>query len=448
MLIRTSLFMLGLLFAPVGVQAEDWPQWRGPRRDGSWRAANVVSSFSPSGLKATWREQIAAGYSGPTVSGGRVFVTDRIVEPNEMERVHCFDLATGDSIWTKSYLCPYGAISYKAGPRASVSVDGQRAYSLGSTGQLYCLKVANGETIWHRDLDAQYDISRPDDQTRMPIWGISASPLVVDDLVVLHIGGRDGACVVALDKRTGEERWRALDDRAQYTAPILIEQAGKEVVVVWTGDAVAGLDLRTGNVYWRHEMKPTRMPIGIATPIVKDDLLYVTSFYDGSLLLRLDRERPAVEQVWRARGKNERSTEALHSIISTPIWLGDHIYGVDSYGELRCLLAETGERIWEDSTATPRARWSTIHFTQRGDEVWMFNERGELIIAQLSPSGFAERSRTKLIEPTLEQLRQRDGVCWAHPAFAEGRVIVRNDQELACFDLREQPGGEEAAEQN
>ena len=113
----------------------------------------------------------------------------------------------------------------------------------------------------------------------------------------------------------------------------------------------------------------------------------------------------------------------------------DYIYGVDSYGELRCLKASNGDRVWEDQTATPRARWSTIHFVKNGDDIWMLNERGELIIGRLSPEGFKEIDRAKLIEPTTAQLRQRQGVCWSHPAFANRHVFARNDREMVCASL-------------
>ena len=125
----------------------------------------------------------------------------------------------------------------------------------------------------------------------------------------------------------------------------------------------------------------------------------------------------------------------MHSIISTPVWIGDHIYGVDSYGELRCLEAETGKRVWEDLTATPKSRWSTIHFVQNGDITWMFNERGQVIVSRLSPEGFDEISRADLLDPTIKQLKQRGGVCWSHPAFADKKIFARNDKELVCASL-------------
>ena len=196
-----------------------------------------------------------------------------------------------------------------------------------------------------------------------------------------------------------------------------------------------GVAPATGKLIWEHPFPAHRMPLGVAAPVLAGDLLFITGFYDGSLLLRLDQQRPRVEEVWKRRGQNELRTDALHSIISTPLVLDEHVYGVDSYGQLRCLQLKDGERVWEDLTAVPKARWSTIHFIQNGAITWMFNERGELMIARLSPEGFQELSRASLIEPTRGQLNQRDGVCWSHPAFAGKHIFARNDKELVCADL-------------
>ena len=217
----------------------------------------------------------------------------------------------------------------------------------------------------------------------------------------------------------------------------MIEQAGVRVLVCWTGDNVVGLNPQTGELYWQHPFPPSRMIIGVATPVFYKDQLFVTSFYDGLLMLRVNPNRLAVEEMWHRKGPDDHRTEGLHSIISTPIRLGDYIYGVDSYGELRCLDASTGDRIWEDLSAVPKARWSTIHFVGNHDKVWMFNERGELLITTLSPEGLHIISRAKLIEPTRDQLNRRGGVCWAHPAFAYKHVFARNDKELICANLEQ-----------
>jgi outer membrane protein assembly factor BamB len=145
--------------------------------------------------------------------------------------------------------------------------------------------------------------------------------------------------------------------------------------------------------------------------------------------------RPMAERLWRKVGPDEQKTESLHCMIGTPMLKGDYVYGVDSFGQLRCLNADTGERIWESQKAVPKARWAAIHMVQLQNRLVMFNERGELLFGGVSPEGFEEFSRAKLIEPTSDQLNQRDGVCWSHPAFANRHVYARNDRELVSASL-------------
>lgn len=425
---RIVLPFVVLLFT-CQVHADEWPQWRGPNRDGVWSEQGVYEKFPAEKLERRWTVPISSGYSGPTVAEGYVLVTDRIAEPQQMERIHCYDWKTGENKWTHEYDCAYVDVGYTAGPRASVTIDNGRAYALGTMGHLHCLDVDSGEVLWKHDCNAEYRI-------KMPIWGIAASPLTYKDLCIVQIGGA-GACVVAFDKQTGKEVWKSLDDQASYSAPIIIEQAGQKVLLVWTGEHLAGLEPTTGKVHWKLPTPPEKMVINISTPVLDAERkrVFLTSFYDGSRMIELDQDKLAAKKLWEKAGRSERDTEALHSIIATPVFDGEYVYGVDSYGELRCLKAANGERVWEDLTATPPNRWSNIHIVRNGDKYWMFNERGELIIAKLSPAGFHEISRAELIDPTTDQLRRRDGVCWAHPAYAHGHVFVRSDKELVCASL-------------
>ena len=408
--------------------AIDWPQWRGPNRDGVWQEKGVVQKFDEPQLPIRWRAKISNGYSGPTVADGRVYVTDRLITPTQTERVHCFDAMTGESIWSHSYECIYKKVGHPNGPRASVTIDNNRAYSLGTMGHLFCFSAAKGNIIWSKDLNTEY-------KARIPIWGIAAAPLVENNLIIVQIGGKDNACLVAFDKTTGKEKWRALNDSASYSAPIVIKQAGKRVLICLTGKRIVGLNPLTGKLHWQHAFTPSRMVISIATPVFQNNHLFISSFYDGSLMLKVNPDKLAVEKVWRRKGTNERITDSLHCCISTPVLQADYIYGVDSYGELRCLNMQTGDRIWESLDAVPKARWANIHMVRYEDKIWMFNERGELIISKLSPKGFHEISRTKLISPTEGQLNQRGGVCWSHPAFANKHIYIRNDEELVCANL-------------
>jgi outer membrane protein assembly factor BamB len=414
---------------PLSARAEDWPQWRGSNRDAVVNESGLRKTLPSGNLPRLWTVPVGSGYSGPTVADGRVYLTDRGPEDatSEVERVLCFDAKTGKELWNHSYDAPY-TISYRAGPRASVTVHDGRAYSVGAMGHFKCFDAISGDIRWQRDLVA-------DDQVRMPVWGITASPLVYDDLVIQVAAGAGEACVVAFDLETGEQRWQAIDERAGYAAPILIRQGDQDVVVCWTGESVSGLDPRTGKVFWRVPMEPRNMPIGVATPVVQGDRLFVSSFYDGSLLIQFDLDKPTAKQLWRRVGVDEKNTDALHCMISTPILKGDHIYGVDSYGELRCLDVKTGDRVWEDTTAVPRNRWATIHTMRHGDQEIMFNEQGELIFATVSPDGYHEHSRCKLIATTTKQLSRRDGVTWAHPAIANGHIFARSDNELVCASL-------------
>ena len=421
-LITLALSLLGV----AAQETQDWPQWRGVHRDGTWAETGVTDTL-PEQLPIKWRTPIGAGYCGPTVADGRVFVMDRVTEPKEQERVHCLDQDTGKILWTHAYDCRY-EISYKAGPRCSVLIHGDRAYALGSMGHLHCLRPKTGEVLWSHDLRTRYEI-------RMPIWGIAASPILESGLLIVPVSGKEGAYLVAFDPETGEERWRGFSDRGNYSTPTVVVQGGQRIVVCWTGDRVIGVFPKTGKLAWEIPFKAKNMPLGVADPVYHDGHLFFTGFYDGALLLRLHKDKPAVEEVWRRRGQNERRTDSLHSIISTPLIKDGHVYGVDSYGEFRCLELATGDRVWEDRTAVPRSRWATIHFVQNGKRTWMFNERGELMIAQLSPEGFKELARAQLISPTREQLNRRGGVCWSHPAFAHRHVFARNDQEIVCADL-------------
>lgn len=428
---KTLFLILITLLLHIQVFAANWPQWRGENRDGVWREEGIIQKFEHEQLPIRWRAEVANGYSGPTVANGRVYITDRLTSPNEFERVHCFDAMTGERIWSHSYESSYKKVGYPNGPRASVTVNDGRAYSLGSMGHFLCFDAANGDVLWSKDLYNEYKI-------KMPIWGIAASPLVEENLVIVQIGGSDNACLVAFDKVSGKEKWRALNDKASYSAPVIIEQAGKRILVCWTGNNVAGLDPMTGKLHWQHPFTPVKMVLNIATPVFENGYLFVSGFYDGSLLLKVSQDELSVEKVWRRRGKSERDTDSLHCCISTPIIQGDYIYGVDSYGELRCLDLKTGDRIWESLNATPKDRWSNIHMVRHEDKIWMFNESGELIISKLSPQGFHEISRTRLIEPTTGQLnRGGKGVCWSHPAYANKHIYIRNDRELVCADLSE-----------
>src|SRR5688500_14791266 len=201
-LVKTVACAVLVFYAFAPAQADDWPQWRGPLRDGTWRETGVLESFPTRELKPVWTAAVGPGYSGPTVAGDRVFVTDRAKTPEEQERVLCFDRASGKPLWTFAYPCVYRDLDYALGPRAAVTIADGRAFALGAMGHAHALDAATGKVIWARDLSGDF-------QANNNVWGVSSAPLVFGDLAIFQIGGQPDACLVALDVATGQERWRA-----------------------------------------------------------------------------------------------------------------------------------------------------------------------------------------------------------------------------------------------
>ena len=436
---RATVCGIGVLLA-LGVgpaAAEDWPEWRGKGRLGEWRETGILDVFPEAGLDVRWRTPVRAGYAGPAVAGGRVFVVDADRSAQSMEvveRALALDEATGEILWTREWDADYTGLifTWAVGPRATPTVDGDRVYVLGATGVLYCLAVETGAVVWRRDYRADYD-------AELPAWGMSGAPLVEGDLLIGLVGGRPGAKVVAFDKRTGEEVWRALpsDTEPGYSQPLVIEAGGVRQLIVWHPAAVVSLDPASGAVHWE---QPVRADYGmsVATPVRSGARLFVSSFYNGALMLGLDRDRPAASVLWKSASDSELLTEALHAVINTPVIQGGHVYGICSYGQLRALDAATGERLWETQAVTrERARWASAFIVRNGDRYFINNDRGELIIARFTPEGYEELDRTALIAPTSDpgNRRQLGTVNFSHPAYANRHVCARNDEEVLCASL-------------
>ena len=407
----------------------DWPQWRGAQRDGIWRETGTLEKFAEPTIPLRWSVPVGAGYGGPTVAAGRVYVMDYVKETSS-ERVLCLDWRTGAKLWEISYPCSYQGFTYEAGPRASVTVHDGRAYALGAAGNLHCLDAVSGEILWQRDLRGEYQI-------RMPNWGIAAHPIIEGELMITQIGGAGEACVVALDRRTGAERWKAFPDEASYAPPIAIDQAGRRLIVMALGFRLVAFDPADGTLRWSHEQPKSSWPIAIPAPVLVGDLMFYSNAHAGSYLFRLARDRPAVDVVWE-RGRRPRTEDTLHPVIPDPLVMNGLVIGVQTDGELRCLDLMTGKRQWETIEAMPKAWHATMHLIrvgETGDRAWIFTEEGNLILARLTAERYEELTRAKLLQPTLEQGPRGRAVTWAHPAFAYRHIFARSDRELVCADL-------------
>lgn len=454
MMRRSCLLALMVsVFQVPAAGADDWPQWLGPKRDGVWRENGIVASFPADGPKVRWRTKIGEGYSGPAVAQGKVIITDRILAAGTAnpknsfgrsrvagrERVLCLDEASGRTLWVHEYDCPY-QVSYAAGPRTTPVIDGSRVYTLGTMGDLLCLNLADGKVIWSKNFVRDYEAP-------VPLWGFAAHPLLDGDRLICLVGARD-ALAVAFDKHTGKELWKNLNaEEPGYAPPMIFTVGDKRQLIVWHPESLNGLEPEDGRLIWAYPFsgrnnRKLKAGLSIPTPRLDGDRLFLTAFYDGSLMVKLNGETKPT-YVWRSKGRSEQpdGTDALHSIMSTPIVKDGHIYGVCSYGELRCLDAATGKRLWSTHQATggKSLRWAHAFLVPQGKRYFLFNELGDLIIAKLSPKGYEEISRANILTPTNTMAPPAGRrVIWSHPAFANRSCYARNDQEIVCVDLADQ----------
>jgi outer membrane protein assembly factor BamB len=425
---------LTLLCLASIVSGDDWPQWLGPRRDAVWNEIGILSSFPEKGLTSLWRTPIAAGFSGPAVANGRVFVTDRVVSasrPNKKagsERILCLNSADGRVLWKYEYDCEY-AIDYPLGPRTTPVVTGANVYTLGAEGNLLCLDAKTGDVRWSHDLKKEYD-------TKSPTWGYAAHPLVDGQRLICMVGGK-GSAVVSFDKDTGKELWRSLTcQQLGYCPPMIYEAGGKRQLIVWHGEAVNSLDIETGRLYWSHPID-TYMGMAIATPRKLGDLLFVSPPYNPPHMFRLMADKPGATLVWKGDSKAVRKPNAIgfDSCFGTPFAEAGHVYGSSAYGELICIRADTGERLW--STLEPnngnKRQSSDIFIVKNGDRFFLYTEQGDLTIAKMTPNGYEQVSRTHLLDPTYATHGRE--VLWSHPAFANRCIYLRNDKEIICVSL-------------
>ena len=426
--------------AVAALRADDWPEIAGKGRLGVWNETGILDKFPEGGLKILWRTPIRAGYSGPAVADGRVFVLDYIEtqRPRGIERALALDEKTGKILWSQEWTADYRGISWPVGPRATPTVDGDRVYVVGADGKLFCLNVKTGEIIWKKDYVREYGA----DRLKWAFdWGFASSPLVDGDRLICLVGGQPDAKVVAFDKWTGKETWRALssDTELGVAQPIIITGGGTRQLIIWYPGAVASLDPITGKVYWEQPYK-VGGSMTVAIPVQHGSQLFFTTFYDGPLMLALDDKKPGATVLWKGKSDSEIQTDGLHAVVTTPTIIGDYIYGICSYGQLRCLRAKTGERIWETQAVTKeRARWASGIIVRNGDRLFINNDRGELIIAKASPDGYHEISRTPLIKPTSPPQNRRElvNVNWLYPAYANKHIYARNDEEIIAASLAE-----------
>jgi formylglycine-generating enzyme required for sulfatase activity/outer membrane protein assembly factor BamB len=398
--------------ASLTAAGEDWPRWRGPRGDGTWQGPKLAERWPDKGLRCLWRQPIGGGYAAVVAAEGRVVTMDYRKQPEEAERVVCFDGATGKVLWEHPYRVGYKGLSYGNGPRAAPTIHDRKVYTLGAVGHLHCLDLASGNVLWSIDLVREQ-------RARVPTWGFAAAPVIFEELLIVHVGAEPDGCLLALNRQTGKEVWRSLPDPAGYATPIVIESHGAPQLVCWTPQAARGVHPRTGQPLWTIPFEVT-YGTSIATPIFQEGMVLVSSYYEGSKAIRLGPAPTDAAVVWQDRRQ-------LRGLMAQPLYRAGDGYLLDKQHGLTCFELATGKKVWDDGNRlTPKGRnpQATLVWLGTTDRALALNAEGDLVLVRLSPAGYQELARANII-----------GATWAHPAYAGGQVYARSDQELVCVAL-------------
>lgn len=386
----------------AGESSGDWPQWRGPSRDGRSAETDLLTRWPSQGPPVVWKVPGGEGFSSLAISEGRLYT---LADRNGTEWVLCLDAQNGKELWKVRSAGSYQESQGGNGPRATPTVDGPRVYSLGASGTLLCLEKQTGKILWRRNiLD---DFNAPNLQ-----WGVSTSPLVENDLLLVNVGGK-GASIVAFNKHTGEVIWKAHDDVAGYSSPIGITVDGIREIVFFCGRAVLGVSPQGGKLHWRHPWLTTS-DMNIATPIFSDPYLFISSGRGtGSGLFRLRREGDGV------RADLVRTSSLMQNHFNSCVLVGEYLYGFDN-AILKCIRMLDGEVMW----ASRSVGKGSLIYAQ--GHLFILGEQGILGVAEATPEAYREQGRMEILEYKS----------WTPPALAGGKLYLRDQKQIVCLDLR------------
>ncbi len=399
--------------APANLFAgeNDWPQWRGPNRTGLSNESGLLESWPENGPELVWiHHDGGLGYSSNAVVDDRLYTMGL---REDAEFVIALDLDDGHEVWSTE-IGPLFTNGWGNGPRSTPTIRDGRVYALGAAGDIVCLQAADGKLVWNRTM-ADFGGSTPD-------WGYVESPLVDGERVVLTPGGTSGA-VVTLDRSTGDLLWQSkqFTDAAQYSSIIAVENHGVSQYVQRTMQSVVGLSL-SGQVLW-HAVFPGRTAV-IPTPIYRDGHVYVTAGYGtGCMMTEIDKNQKASQVYANKVMKNHHGGVVL---------VGDHIYGYsDGYG-WTCQAFDSGELVWNEKEALGKG--SVCYAAGR---LYCLAENGDVAMVEASPKGYLERGRFRL-DPQTQQRHPR-GAIWSHPVVANGKLYLRDQELILCYDIKDVP---------
>ena len=405
-----SLISITILLFCTATFASDWPQFRGPRRDGVSDEKDWLKEWPAEGPKRLWKADVGVGPSSVSIQNGMLYTMGHTAES---DTVYCLNAETGAEVWKFSYACETFDNMHEGGPAVTPTIDGPSVYTLSRAGQLYCFDALTGKVRWNVEFSKLHG--------SVPMFGYTGSPLLLGDKVIASVGG-PGISRVAFDKTTGRILWKTGDDDASYSSPLTIQITGRPYVVIFNASGLIVVDPINGHEQSRHEWvtpSPLNSRINAATPLVVGLNVFIASGYGkGCALLEIGERVP--HKVW--------ANESLRPQYSSPVYYNGYLYGFDSnpdgsdrQGELKCLDFKSGEEKW----ARPNPALGTL--LAADGKLLILSRRGELILAEATPVKYMELARTQVL----------GGTCRAEPVLCNGRIYIRSvNGELVCLDVR------------
>lgn len=400
------IMVLGVVvfcFSSLAAQTNlDWPQWRGPNRDGISKETGLLKQWPTNGPPLVWKAAGAGnGYSSMAVAAGRLYTMG---VRGGREYVIAFDVATGKEVWAT----PNGSVFSNDrgdGPRGTPTIDGDRLYALGGNGDLSCMETKSGRVVWTINILKKFGGENPR-------WGISESPLVIGEKVLVNAGGQDAA-VIALNKKDGEIIWKSQSDGAGYSSAMPLQISGTTQVVFFTDKRALGVDLKDGHYLWSYP-RASNDVANVATPVIKGNRVFISSDYGtGAGLVEVKADGTAQEVYFTKEMRNHHSSSIL---------IGDYLYGFSS-GILTAMKFDTGAVAWKDRSVGKGS------LAYADGNLYAYSENGVVGLIEASPTGYVEKGRFRIQQGSLPT--------WTHPVIAGGRLYLRDQDTIYAYDVRE-----------
>jgi outer membrane protein assembly factor BamB len=403
------------MLSSLSLPAQDWPQFLGPNRNGSTAMTNLTAHWPKEGPPVRWQRKVGAGFAGPVVSGGKLILFHRV---GDKETVECLDAKTGRGLWKSEYGTRYrDDFGFDEGPRATPTIAAGGVYTFGAEGSLNCWKMENGEKLWSVDTKRTFGAGKG-------FFGMACSPLAEGDAVIVNLGGRGGAGIVAFEKTSGTVLWKATDDEASYSSPVAASLGGKRCALVITREALVALNAVDGKMVFRYPWRsPMSASVSAAVPLIVGDEVFISASYGtGASLLQFKEGGP--RKIWS-------EDDVLSNHYATSVHHDGFLYGFDGRADpgfqpapsLRCVEWKTGKVRWSESNLGA----GTLMLLN--DQLLVLTDKGQLLEAPATPDGFKASDRAQIL-PLLVR---------AYPALADGLFYARSKDQLICVDLRNQP---------